>query len=321
MNAPTTTELYIVINILVVLALVYSLVKFAWNHPLRHGPGYFLNVEVPAGFYEGPGKSWLGGYRAILVAVYAALAVALGACFALGRLDATPLWLGGWALLYVPALVVFQAWTRYKLGANPPVRPVALALESRRLGDYISWPLEALLATAIASSWWMLLGPGGTQSDWLNAVQLTWFALGLLPARIAAVRSTNPLPVERTEEHYRYQDATRRIAVSVLSALAWYLVAILFGMGLRHAWSPARTVTILQWFIRGGALAFGGYCIVLMFHGQRRLASMGRDLRPAGSWSTPFRRAPWIGISRPYLIWFAIWFGILLVLIVYSLFR
>jgi len=30
---------------------------------------------------------------------------------------------------------------------------VALALESRRFGDYISWPMEALAAVLVAVSW------------------------------------------------------------------------------------------------------------------------------------------------------------------------
>ena len=43
------------------------------------------------------------------------------------------MWAGGFALVFVPTMFGFQAWTRHKLGVNPPVRPVALALTTRRI--------------------------------------------------------------------------------------------------------------------------------------------------------------------------------------------
>jgi len=46
----------------------------------------------------------------------------------------------------------------------------------------------------------------------------------------------------------------------------------------------------------------------------------GRDLRPAGSWMTPFRGAT-RQMNRSYLIWFAIWIGGILVVNLYSLLR
>jgi hypothetical protein len=319
-NAPTQFELHLLSTTVVVLALVYTLVKLAWNQPLKNGPGFFLGVEVPAGFYEVPGKTWLKGYHATLVALHLVLAVALAVIVAFKRWDLTPAWVGGSVLLYVPTMMGFAAWTRHKLGANPPVRPVALALESRRLSDYISWPLEILMCTVIALSWWLLFYPG-THFAWLSALQLTWTALGLLPVKIAMVRSSLPLPVEHTDEHYRLQDAERRNWIRVLSAFAWSIVVLLFGYALRHALSHTGTVPWLQWITVGVCWAFGGYAIILMFHGQRQLAIMGRDLRPAGSFATPFRRATWTGMSRSCLIWFAIWFGGILAMIMYSRFR
>lgn len=48
----------------------------------------------------------------------------------------------------------------------------------------------------------------------------------------------------------------------------------------------------------------------VLTRGQRRLTAMGRDLRPAGSWSTPFRPARLMVPGA--LTWFGIWFGGLL---------
>ena len=152
MSAPTQFEVMVLVTTLVVLTFAYSLVKFSWNQPLRNGPGFFLGVEVPEGFYDGPGRAWLKGYRATLVALHLLLVVCFGICFALRRLDLAAPVLGGWACPIATAVLAFDAWTRHKLGANPPVRSVALSLETRRLGDYISWPMEALMLRAMIAS-------------------------------------------------------------------------------------------------------------------------------------------------------------------------
>ena len=319
MSAPTAFELYVLSIALLVPVVTYVLVKYQWNQPLRNGPGFFLGVEVPAGFYEGWGRSWLNGYHAMLAALYLVWVVALGAIVVLRRWDMTPMWAGGFALLFVPAMLGFQAWTRHKLGADPPVRPVALALESRRLGDYISWPMEALMVAVVGFSWWLLLWHAGAHFDWVTPLQFTWVALGLLPGKIAAVRSSSPLPTERTEEHYQYQDAERRNWLRVWGAFGWFFVVILLGMALKRAWSASRMVPGLQWLILGIALAVWGYQVFAHYRGSRQLASMASDLRPAGSWRTPFGRSSWMRMSRPYLIWCTIWYGGILAFILYPL--
>jgi hypothetical protein len=226
---------------------------------------------------------------------------------------------GFWALLYVAATLAFHAWTRHKLGANPPVRAVAVALESRCLGDYISWPLEALSAGIIAFSWWLLLRHDGMRIDWLPPLQMTWTAL-VLPSKILLARSGSPLPAERTEEHYKYQDAMRRNAISLLNAWSWGCVVLLFGVALGRTCSPAA-IPWLRWLVVGVFLAVFAYMMIVVFSGMRLATTMGRDLLPAGSFATPFRRAPRMWMSRSLLIWFAIWFGVLVALVLYSQFR
>jgi hypothetical protein len=318
MNAPTEFELILGSTLLIFLAIVYGLVRYLWNQPLRNGPGYFLGIEVPAEFYEGPGKVWLKSYRGLLVALHLLLAVFFAICFASGRWDLIPL-CGFWALLYTTAMLAFQAWTRLKLGANPPVRAVAIALESRRLSDYISWPLEALWAGFIVLSWWLLLRHDGMRIDWLPPLQMTWAAL-VLPSKILLARSGAPLPAERTEEHYKYQDAMRRNGISWLNAWSWGCVVLLFGVALGSTCSPAA-IPFLRWLVVGFFLAVFAYMMIVVFSGMRLAATTGRDLRPQGSYATPFRRATWMWKSRSLLIWQLIWVGGIVALVLYAQFR
>ena len=318
MNAPTDFEVMTLVSALIVFTLGYTLVKFSWNQPLRNGPGYFWGIEVPEGFYDGPGRAWLRGYRATLVALCLVLVVALGVCFALKRWDLMPVWSGGFALVYVPTVAALNLWSRHKLGTKPPIRAVALSLESRRLGDYISWPIEVLSAAIIAISWWVLLRHGA-KFDWLPPLQMTWNAL-VLPGKVALVSSGAPLPAERTEEHYQYQDAMRRSGIRKLNAWAWLMVVTLCGFPLRQV-LPPMTFPWLVWIFLGVFIAAFTYLMIMIFRAQRLTTTMGRDLYPIGSFVTPYRSAPWMGMSRFYLIWFAVWFGGILALALYSLFR
>jgi hypothetical protein len=319
MSAPTEFE-WIVLSstLLIFLAIVYGLVNYLWNQPLQNGPGYFLGIEVPAEFYEGPGKAWLKSYRAMLAALHLILAVFFGICFAIRRWDLIPL-CGFWALLYVAAMLAFHAWTRHKLGANPPVRAVAIALQSRRLGDYLNWPLEALSAGFIAISWWLLLRADGMRINWLPPLQMTWMAL-VLPSKILLVRSGSPLPAERTEEHYKYQDAMRRNGISWLNAWNWGCVVLLFGVALGRNCSLA-VIPFLRWTVVGVFLAVFATMMFVVFSGMRLAATVGRDLRPPGSFATPFGRGAWIWKSRSFMIWYIIWVSGIVALVLYAQFR
>jgi hypothetical protein len=327
MSSPTGVEINIFCITLILFFWVFYGFRNIWSLPLRHGDSFFLGVEVSPGFYEGPGIPWLKSYHAMVIVLHFIWALALGTIIILRRWDMAPLWAGGGAMLHVIPLLAFAAWTRHKLGANPPVRAVAIQLKSRRLGDYISWPLEALMAAVVAFSWWLLLRHGGTHIAWRDPLLMTWWVLGYLPGKIITVRAGSPLPTERTEEHYQYQDAVRRNAIRVYSGTAWFVAAVLFGYALLHTWSPAKTVPLWQWLIVGVTMAFWGNYVIYIVRGQRQLADMGRDLRPSGSWATPFRRAAGMDSSlinpvmrsRSGLIWFAIWFGGILVFIFYSL--
>jgi hypothetical protein len=317
MSAPSETGIYIFTICLLAPVLTYALVKYVWNQPLRNGPGYFLGIEVQAGFYQGPGKNWLTGYHAMLTALYGVWAVALAAIIVTRRWEMTPMWAGGFALLFVPSMLGYGMWTRHKLGVRPPVRSVALALESRRLGDYISWPAEALIVAVVGASWGMLLSGHRALVDWRSPLTLSWMILGLLPGKIAMVRAGSPLPAERAEEHYRYQDAERRNWLKLWGATAWFLAAVQFGAALIRAVSSGKSAPGMVWLALGADLAVWGYVMFVMFRGMRQMKAMSRDLRPAGSWRTPFGRASWMGTSRVFRIWFAVWFGGIMLLAFY----
>jgi hypothetical protein len=322
MSAASVVGVNVFTICVIVPVLVYALVKHLWNQPLQNGPGYFYGIEVPAGFYEGPGRRWMTGYHAMVAALYGVCAVGLGTIVATRRWDMTPWWGGGFALLFVPTMFSFQAWTRHKLGVNPPVRPVALALESRRFGDYISWPAETLAVALVALSWWLLLRHAGRHFDWLTPLQLTWVALGMIPGKMAMVRLSFPLPAERTEEHFHLQDFARRFWIRLSGIIfEWFMVIVLLGVALLHAAaSPVHhPPQAWRWLVLASMFAVWGYGMIVMFRGMQRLKAMGSELRPAGSWKTPFGRASCFGVGPAFQIWFAIWFGGILTFIVYSL--
>jgi hypothetical protein len=211
----------------------------------------------------------------------------------------------------------FRLYTRATLGANPSVPTGAVvSLETRRLGDYISWRAEALMALIIALSWALLLTHGHTQVHWNVPVLMTYIIVGLLPFKIGVVRNNAPLPSERTEEHYRWADAQRRHWLRVWDCVRWFLIVILAGYALLHGWPSATAIVWLRWLVIGIALAVWLVLVGIDIHGSGRLAAMGRDLRPAGSWSGPFRRATLMmpGIS-PWM--FGAWFGGLVLLLVF----
>ena len=317
MSAPSVVGVYIFIICVIVPVLVYALVKQLWNLPLQNGRGYFLGVEVPAGFYDGPGRSWMAGFHAMVAALYGVCGLGLAAIVATRRWEMTPTWAGGFALVFVPAMFLFQAWTRHKLAVNPPVRPVALALESRRMGDYISWPAEALAVALVGLSWGLLLH-GGRHFDWRSTLLQSWVVLGMIPGKMAMVWLSFPLPAERTEEHFRFQDASRRFWIRLNGIIfQWFMLVVLLGVAVLHGVLPVHPAPVWRWLVLASCLAVWGYGMIVMFRGMQRLKTMSGDLRPAGSWKTPFGRSSCFGTGRAFRIWAAVWFGGILALAFY----
>ena len=308
--------LLLCITALIVVFRVFYFVRRLWNYPLNHGPGFFLGVEVESGFNAGEGARWLKRYHTILLAEHLVEALALAAILVLGRWSLLPLWAGGTAVFVTAILFGFVAYTRATLGANPPVRSSAVvSLERRRLGAYISWPAEVLMAVIIALCWAMLLTHGSAQMHWNVPVVMTYVIVGLLPFEVGAVRNSSPLPSERAEEHYRWMEAQRRYSLRVMDSARWFFIVILAGYALLHGWPAASTIVWLRWLVIGIAIAVWLVLVGIQIRGSGRLAAMGHDLRPAGSWSGPFRPAR---LMMPgFSPWFAVWFGGLVLLLVF----
>ena len=227
------------------------------------------------------------------------------------------MWAWGAYVLGIAAAWGFAAYTRATLGANPPVRPsCAIPLETRRLGDYISWPLEALLAVVTAFSWALLLVNGNAQFDWKVPVLMTYAIVGLFPLKIGVVRNSSPVPTERPEDHYQWMEAKRRLSLHTMDILRWGFLVILGDYALLHRWHMASTGAWLRWLRLGVLLAVSLFFMLTLVREQRRVTSMGRGLRPVGSWSTPFRPA---SLMEPGFAPAAVWFGGLVLLIVFFL--
>jgi hypothetical protein len=100
-----------------------------------------------------------------------------------------------------------------------------------------------------------------------------------------------------------------------MDVFRWCVVVPLALYALKHGWAAAQGIVWLSWTVIGIAMAPYIVLIDLLIRGQMRLTAMGRDLRPAGSWSTPFRPAR---LMLPGgLIWFSIWFGGLMLLLIF----
>jgi len=287
-----------------------------WQRPLKNGPTFFLGVKVPAGFYEGEGIGWLRRYRTLLIAEdLTALAVLAGILLS-GRWVLLPAWAGGLAVLHVSAFSGFLAYTRSKLGENPPVRAaVAVQFEPRRVADYISWREEALIGVIVALSWALLIVSRDGAAGWSVPIVLSYVILGLLPFNIAIARSRFPLPAENTEKHQQWMEAGRRYSLRVENLFRWGCAVVLLAYALQHSWRFAGQSGWFFWLSVGTFSAVWLYMVVFLIQGQRRLDTMGRDLLPPGSWSTPFRRARII--SPRFVACFAVWFGGLVLLLVF----
>jgi hypothetical protein len=290
--------------------LIYTLVTQLWNLPLKNGRSYFLGVEVMPGFYDGPDSRWLSRYHAVLIGVHGTIFAALATVLAMRQWDWIPIWGGGTAVFYTASMMAFSFWARHKVRAQSPVLRAAVSLEPRRLGDYISWPIEILFIAAVACSWTLLRSANPIQ--WHDALLMTWIVLGLLPGKIVIVRQSWPLPAERAKEHHAAQDAARRYSVRLMNAFGAVPASVLLMAALRHAWPDARTGAA-QWIAFGIPAVFAVLLIAVII-GQKRVIDAGRSLRPPGSWTPPFGRAA--VMSRAGMTWFAIWFGGILLLLI-----
>jgi len=260
-----------------------------WNLPLNHGQGFFLGIEVPPGFYSGPGMRWMKRYHSALLSESLVEWVALAAIVAAWGLSWMPAWAGGIAVLFIATQRGFIAWARRSLGGSPPTMPaVAVSLEARGMLDHVFWPLEALVAAALALGWLLLVTGGETSVRWQNPALLTYVVFGLLAGRVLIARSHLLLPSERTEDYHRWSEEYRRHLLQLLDSIRWLIAAILFAVCALQFWPPAQSIPSVRVIVVGILLALWLSWSGWLIHEIRRLSAIGHGLRPAGIWR-PFQ--------------------------------
>jgi hypothetical protein len=316
MSGHSVGELVLFYFTVMIAAVQIFTFKRLWDEPLKNGPGFFLGAAVPPGFYEGEGTRWLGRYRTAVVAVDLILAAALAGILLSGRWYLLAAWAGSAPVLQVPTLVGFRIHARFKLGQKPVVQPrVAISLEPRRLGEYLSWRGKALTAAVIAFSWVLLLTRGGAQVQWAVPVVITYFVVGQFLFEMGIVHRGFPLPADRPEEHQQWLQAQRQHVVRSTKIVRWFLVLILASYAVWHGLRWGSTNLWLYVSLIGIVLPFVLTLTVTLIHGERQLATLSRNLRPVGDWPAPFRQAR---ILLPaFAIWFAAWVGGLVLLLVF----
>lgn len=303
------------LTVMIAVVQVFTF-KRLWDAPLKNGPGFFLGAAVPPGFYEQHGASWLRRYRTTLVAVDLILAAALTGILLSGCWYLLAAWAGSAGVLQMPTLIGFGIYARFKLGQKPVVqRRAAISLEPRRLGDYFSWRGKALTAAVIAFSWVLLVARGGASVPWAVPVVITYFVVGQFLLEMGIVRRGFPLPADRPEEHERWLQAQRHHVVRSTNIVRWFLVLILASYAVSHGlhWGSANLWLYVS--LIGIGVPFVIALSVTLVQGERRLATLSRNLLPVGSWSTRVRQAR--VLPPVFAIWFAAWFGGLVLLLVF----
>jgi hypothetical protein len=224
-----------------------------------------------------------------------------------------------WTLVILSAPTAVALALTYKpVRKAPPASRVAVSLETRRLGDYLWWPGEAMMAAIIAASWVLLLIRGDARVEWIAPVVFIYAFVGMLLFEIRNVRRGFPLPVDRSEEHRQWMEAGRHHGIRVCRISRWFLVTMLGAYALLH---DPEVSAARPWLFRlfvGLAFVWLAAYVVTMVRGTFWMISGAkRGLVSRRSWSAPFRKSRWM--SRGWVILIAAWFAGLILLIAISL--
>lgn len=224
-----------------------------------------------------------------------------------------------WTLVMLHAPIAAALALTYKpVKEAPPASRMAVSLETRRLGDYLWWPGEVLMAAIIAASWMLLFIRGDARIEWIAPVVFTYAFVGMLLFEIWNVRRGFPLPADRPEEYRQWMEAGRRQAIRVCRILRWFLVTMLGAYALLH---DPEVGAASPWLFRvfvGVAFVWLAAFTATMVRGTFWMVSgTKRGLVFKGSWSAPFRKSRWM--PRGWLILIAVWLAGLILLIVVSL--
>ncbi|MCX6620180.1 MAG: hypothetical protein NTY38_03715 [Acidobacteria bacterium] len=293
----------------VVLFHTWAVFRRLWREPLKHGTAYFMGVAVDPGFYESSGAQWMRRYHTALLVQYTILVGGFAVMVALGYWRQLPLLVPVHVISFFGLVGGVALWARRRLNTHPPVlERVAVDFTPRRLADYISWPLEALMLAVLAASW-LLLNPARPHFDWSFPIVITYIVMAMLPGKILIVRNRLPLPAEKTEEHRRFDEALRRHALRQLDGMRWMALSIFAVVAvhkavpaLKNLLVPSMAIPLAAWLVM----------MAVIIRGTGRLNAMSAGLRPMGSWKSPFLKQP-----RSYLVWISLYCACLIALLLY----
>ncbi len=244
-----------------------------------------MGVEVTAEFSGAPASRWTRRYHALLLMELVLALVAGGGLVANGLWRLTPVWAGSLAVAYVLTTRGFEAWVHRSVPSAADKTPaVALSLEVRRLGDYVSWVSESLVAATLVVSWVLLVTRGDGAWRWQTAAVWTYLAVASTLWKVNAVRSGASLPACRTLQHQRWLKARRRHLVRVLDCFSWLVVLFVAGYAALHNTATNGAASWLRWTIVSLAGAVWLVLVGVTVRGQNRLASLSGNLRPIESW-------------------------------------
>lgn len=263
------------------------------RQPLLRGPGFFFDVPVEAGFYEGPGRQLLRDYKLRMLIPFAVDLPCAIAIFTTGHLQ----WLV-WLVLALTALIHInhlysvdlaerQARRFSKHEEQAPVSAIALSLEPRRLRDYsrpgFEWTigLLAVVALAVMAYGWPLR-PG--HPGWGHLFASAWFfvylQLGFLYVKQLIVSWRSPVPRPHAEQYMALRAQTRAYYLRMCD---WNRLALgcsfLLGAVMLLT-SPGHSQLIEKIWI-GVVVLVGIVGTVLVEIKRKRLASMTASLPPA----------------------------------------
>ena len=185
------------------------------------GEGWFFDVAVEPGFYEGAGRTMLRGYQLRMAAPIVAEVAFWVTAVATGHLA----WLF-WAVIGMVPVIHLNHWYNVQMAERAargyaaadearPVARVGLSLTPRRLRDFTNYWVEAAISigTVGAFLWLWRLHEGGRftgRQVFVMPALYLYLQLGFLLAKQVIVSWRAPVPMAQTAEHLEARNAMRR---------------------------------------------------------------------------------------------------------------
>jgi hypothetical protein len=230
--------------------------------PLHRGPEWFLDVRVPPGFYDGPGKRILRDYRLrmflpFLIEIGLAIAiVSQGRIFLLNLLI---LAMCAWIPIDHQFSVrraereasAFAIADREKGAAR-----FAVSLAPRRLRDYTNWKVEwAIVIThALAIAWLIREYTAGAGTSWRPFLAapglLLYLQVGMLYVKRIIIEWRTPMPQTHAEEYLEAREQVRRHYLVVCDWGRLMFAAALLTTPIKLSTAPAnRPAVVSAWLM------------------------------------------------------------------------